>query len=1121
MPLALLLSLFGGIGSLIGLFGATRADITEPDTNRPTDEDDGTDTTDDGGNDIPDTPDDVPDTGDGGGTDTGDDGTGDSNDTPDIPDSGTDTGDGGGTDTGDESDHSDHPAPPALTPPGIGASLAEITQYLSDLAALPEGHSHDDSAIASEHMAALALVPRGEATHVAIGDGDWFDPNTWASGNVPGDDAKVLIPEGVTVGYAGVSDARIFTLRVDGKLDFATDTDSQLIFDTVVVSPTGHLEIGTESDPVDPNVNIDLIVANNGPIDTNWDPTLLSRGLIAHGKTEIYGAVKDSHDKVTEDPMAGDTSVKFDGVPEGWQVGDTIVIASTHYERFTKDANSTPIFNGNQDEVRTITQIDEDGTIHFADPLVFDHDSPRDDLATSVANYTRNVSIETEDAETAEVFERGHVMFMHNDDVDVYYAEFHELGRTDKSTDSFQADDFANIAFDSNVQGRYSLHVHRAGTDDLEDPAMLVGNAVFGSPGWGYVHHDSNAVLINNASFDTFGAGYVAETGNETGLWADNIAIFAQGNGYGIPKLSSEIGDDIFDTARGGEGFWFQGRLVAAIDNVAASVNTGFAYFHRNGDDRMIAYDADLFAYPAALYYEDTDKADDSPILGFVGNETIAAREGLHIVKGNPMQGHDVQSHLVDFTAWNVINGAHLQYTAHYILEDFDVIGVGAVAHEKSTGILFEANTSEITVINPTIDNFENGMDFLKHFTRPYWTDDMHHFVVIDPNISNVDVEFLNYDPSLDTVTTLGSLPMLDIDLQLDGPLQFTYDSEGFAKVLITGTKTDSLGTFEFPNGTDKYQIQKDHVQTLVHEKGYYTTSTGQDYFLVDIYTTDRLTAEVFYETHAVFIDPSINMGRGDYQDATFNGVQDITSSNGSLWAGSTQLDTAIPAVIEGGFDHVGFLSSLTQTATSSVMTATESAMMAEETPSTSEIWVSDGQMEFADGEAMLLVGSDAMFDLSSTEAETAVLDFNAGSTVTFVADADGLGTIAEQDPDQGVLSGIDLADATLEIDLSGLNAEAGTSFTLMDSDELAGVFEQAIIGGLGPLDARIVVDYEADQVRLELTEGSGSISVDTLGEEAQVTQGNEALWDLLTKDQTVLDEIDDEIEQDHMAMAM
>ena len=161
---------------------------------------------------------------------------------------------------------------------------------------------------------------------------------------------------------------------------------------------------------------------------------LLSRGLIAHGKTEIHGAEKDSHEKVIEDPMAGDTWVDFASAPDGWQVGDTIVIAGTHYDGYKWDGSiDAKRHYEPEDEVRVISSIDG-GRVYFEEPLEFDHDAPRADLKTSAANYSRNVSFETENAETAEVFERGHVMFMHNDDVDIRYAEFHELGRISTSS---------------------------------------------------------------------------------------------------------------------------------------------------------------------------------------------------------------------------------------------------------------------------------------------------------------------------------------------------------------------------------------------------------------------------------------------------------------------------------------------------------------------------------------------------------------------------------------------------------------------------------------------------------------------------------------------------------------
>ncbi|MEC7257402.1 MAG: G8 domain-containing protein, partial [Pseudomonadota bacterium] len=411
----------------------------------------------------------------------------------------------------DTMDHGSMDMGGMIMPPVIGATLAQIDAYVDAVMALMDGHPHpDDSGKMTEHMAAMDLVPRSEATHIAITDGDWFDSATWYNGEIPDAGAKVLIPEGIDVTYAGVEDASLFTIRVDGRLSFDTDTDSRVVFDTMVVSPTGALIIGTEADPVHDDVSIELIVANNGPIDTEWDPMLLSRGVIAHGEASIHGMEKDSHDKVTTDPMAGDTELTFAEIPEGWQVGDTLVIAGTSYDGHGYDYSKHEAATfPPEDEVRTIVAI-EGNKIILDSPLENDHDTPREDLKTSVANMSRNVTFQTENGSEAEVYERGHVMFMHSDDVDVRYAAFQDLGRTDKSVESFDISDIADVQSDSNVQGRYSLHLHRTGTGDIDEPVQLVGNAVWGSPGWGIVQHDSNAVVDNNATYDTFGAGFVA-----------------------------------------------------------------------------------------------------------------------------------------------------------------------------------------------------------------------------------------------------------------------------------------------------------------------------------------------------------------------------------------------------------------------------------------------------------------------------------------------------------------------------------------------------------------------------------------------------------------------------------
>lgn len=794
--------------------------------------------------------------------------TGDMGDMDHTPDS------GGMGDMDGQDGHAGHDMTP-IAPP---MSPAEIDAFVAAVQAAPEMHMHDmGSSKMGEHMAALNLTPRDEATHIAIGDGDWDNPLNWHNGEVPGDDARVLVPEGINITYGHVSEARLFTLRVDGKLDFANDVDSQMIVDTLVISPSGNLTIGTADNPISADVDVDIIFANNGAIDTDWDPMLLSRGMIAHGTVEIFGDAKDSHEKVIDDPMQGDTSVTFATLPEGWQIGDTIVIAGTTY-----DGQSA----GPQDEIRTISDI-EGNRVIFDDPLEYDHDAPREDLKTSVANYTRNVSFETEDADTAELFERGHVMFMHNDDVNVNYAEFHELGRTDKSEPARNVDEFDDLAFDSNVKGRYSFHFHRAGLDDLENPGIANGNAVFGSPGWGFVHHDSNAIFDNNATYDTFGAGYVAESGNETGAWNDNIAIYAEGNSWNTPKLANDITN--FDLGQSGDGFWFQSRMVQSTDNIAASVNHGFVYFHRGdtGEDGMIKFDANEVPFGDFLNNDPSVRPDEYPVLSFDGNEAFAARTGLHVVKANPNQLHDVHSVFEDFTAWSVTRGAEFEYTSHYTIKDFDLIGKEDGEEEGERGILFGNNVSDMTVVDSKIANFNTGINLFKGFVQGDPAE-LHQYTIVNQTFENVGTEYGHLDLTLDKILETSDLPGLTPDITLDGPL--TY-SNATREVEITGTKTDSLGTTDFPSGIDDYTIEFFKAWDIMKEDGVYTTSDGQNYFMLDIYFSDRVTGDIFVETHPVLLDDDVRPGRSPYESVKFNGIRDFgdaedTSSDAAkLWA--------------------------------------------------------------------------------------------------------------------------------------------------------------------------------------------------------------------------------------------
>jgi hypothetical protein len=700
----------------------------------------------------------------------------------------------------------------------------------------------------ADHDALMRLVPVSAATHVAVKDGSWFDPATWAGGEVPGEGARVVIPAGVTIAYDGESSASILTVRIDGALDFATDRDTFLEVDTLIVTDNGALIIGTKDDPVDADVRAVIQIADNGPIDVQWDPRLLSRGVVTMGTVEINGAEKETFLKVAADPMKGDTTLTLEAPPEGWQVGDRLVLTGTHLVTDKGTPQGQPIDVATEDEELIITAINGN-VITFDRPLQYDHEGPRTDLKAYVANYSRNVVIETENADAVPVHQRGHVMLMHSNDIAVRYAEFSELGRTDKSERSFDLADLRSVEPDSNVKGRYSLHVHRSGVDDQANPVIIEGASVWGSPGWGFVHHDSNAIFANNAAYDVFGAAFVAETGNETGRWVDNIAI----KSLGIDHIVKN-GDDVnaFDLGRTGTGFWFQGRLVEAAGNVAAGVpsGAGFTYFHRGPDSDLIAVDPASSGLADALRYLGGVNPNIPAISLFSGNESFATETGLDVIKANPRQGHGVRSVIDGFTAWEVETGLHLQYTAHYTIVDLDIVATDGRKSADTRGVVLDSNVIDVTINGAAIDGFyvgvdqvKNGKSGLSNFNRGSDFD----YVYIDVDVTGAKTAFTNlsrHDVFLD------GDDLVNGRLDFSGANRFAFGKGGAA---IDGTIVDSIGARDANPGWDPNTISRAELNGAVAANGVWTTADGRRVTLIEEYIADRATGDI--EKVGVFVE--------------------------------------------------------------------------------------------------------------------------------------------------------------------------------------------------------------------------------------------------------------------------
>jgi G8 domain/RTX calcium-binding nonapeptide repeat (4 copies) len=711
---------------------------------------------------------------------------------------------------------------------------------------------HDDPKKAHEHMMMLELVPLSQVTHIAVHSGSWFDPHTWKDGIIPDDGAHVLISKDVDVTYDALSTTRVQTVRVDGDLSFSTTKDTSLIVDTLVVNASGALTIGTEDAPMQSGVNAEIIIANNGRIDLDYDPTMLSRGIITHGSVSMHGEEKLVHTKVAVAAKAGDTTLTLAETPTNWAVGDVLVLAATEYNRKSDDT---------QDEVLTIAGI-EGNVVTLSKPLEYNHITPRADLFASVANYSRNITIRSEDADVP-VNERGHVMFMHNDDVNVQYVAFNDLGRTDKSrniTDyevkkTPKGDQILERVVDAdghtilknakewhegglgyddlNIRGRYGVHLHKTGIDSGHG-AYLEGNAMMGSPGWGFVQHDSTADMINNAAYDVYGAGFASETGNEIGTWADNISIKNIGRDT---KVKEGFGNH--DTGGQGFGFWLQSRLIAVNDNISASASqSGFAWFSMGAD--MMNAPSEHLLNPAVAQSSTID-SEMQNMVSNARNETFASGQGMLSVRNKSFQGHDDRNIIEDFTAWNVDVGLDISYSSKYTVHNLDVLGNGI-----KDGVMLGGFTEDVVLVNPKIDGFTDGVHYAKFGNvLPKGEKDQYYFTLINPEFgAKINTQVNNFNPARDKILTHNELSSAELNLKIDdaslvAKWMFKGDYIGFSP---KGIKTDSLGEVKFPAGSETFAYN--FVQTARHiiDNGYWTLKDGTEVTVFEMLISDRVT---------------------------------------------------------------------------------------------------------------------------------------------------------------------------------------------------------------------------------------------------------------------------------------
>jgi len=521
----------------------------------------------------------------------------------------------------------------------------------------------------------LAASIATSAEVVSVQSGNWSDPSTWDQQPNTGDEVTIRADHTVTV--ASKHNTLYQTINVQGKLTFAPDTDTSLRFDTMWVYGACH--VGTVDNPIQTGKTTELLIHPVGDLSGNE----LSRGVIIYGEWKSCGATKTGYATTTGPAREGETRINLI-VPNDWRIGDTVVIAGT---------NPT----GLADEKSRIIERG-DNYIRLQDGLVRDHVLPGN-RPVHVINMTRNVQIKSTHYGSF-LKHCGHWIMMGTPRGDVRYTGFYNLGRTDKKEKPSE----------TNPLGRYPCHFHRC-DPAAATPIQCIGNAVENSPGNGFVHHSSNVHIKDCVGYNCDGSIFFGESGDEQGLWKNNVGIRAVGSGESTYDRADDFGHQ-------GHAFWLQGPGIVMENNVATdcgNTGSGFGILTEGLNDISDRYPVSFTPYPSDYGSRKVVSCGDVPFratnniaygckIGWLG-PNLARRSKLN-TKHVKKHGLSRLSVITGTRIYNCEWGAKMQYTHHLKLVDWNII---SDVQPAEYGIWWNGSSGESTGEKITIHGYEES----------------------------------------------------------------------------------------------------------------------------------------------------------------------------------------------------------------------------------------------------------------------------------------------------------------------------------------------------------------------------------------------------------------------------
>jgi len=630
----------------------------------------------------------------------------------------------------------------------------------------------------------------------------------------------------------------------------------------------------------------------------NWDATQLSLGLVTMGELEIIGQEKSVMAKLSADAAKNQANIEMETAPNGWKVGDEILI--------TRGGNQGESSPGT--ETAFINNINGN-TILTENDLTENHGGrPADDLHCYVGNLNRNIVFRSQNP--TDITQRGHLMVMHNStNIQIKNAGFIDMGRTDKSKlldDLTWSQWVAPVAHQSfvsalgqecsqlvdspkeditNHRGRYSIHLHQTGAANGTNLAQVTGNVVRGNPGWGITHHDAHANISDNVVYDVTGAGIVSEFGNETGFWDNNLVVdIRKGHDFDFYEANLFYGDYLFS----GQGFGMKGRGIICRNNVIVEAERGVGVFNlsstlnitkRMDSEALATFRPDFMFDQFPLDKNGYSKEGDGVIpteipLIMENTTTIWCTNGINSIERDPGVNHESRSIFDGFKAWGANVGFRINYQADYSFRDVFISG----KNENSEGIIMYKHAHNMVYDRikfadlsnaVTVSKLHNAGDTNVRTRNTGFTP----WLFIDVDTSNVaDFYYVTYQDLSDVPYTEhpdNSIILTSNQLANTRPITFTPNeaqdliidlATNDLQFRVDGAITDKGGTYEFgltqAASMDALRIDYDEriyefaspeklVDYLEANAVYKDTADNdQLYFIINEYIPDRITYE-------------------------------------------------------------------------------------------------------------------------------------------------------------------------------------------------------------------------------------------------------------------------------------